>query len=385
MTKTPPRGFPKSEFQARTQAAQTQMAAEELDGILLTTEPEIRYFSGFYTAFWQSPTRPWFLFVPATGDPIAIIPAIGADLMKATWISDIRTWDAPNPGDDGISLLTDLLSPLRKIGIPMGHETHIRMPLSDYQCLFSNLPNITTSDATPIIRKLRMVKSPAEIEKITHICGIISQTFDRLPEFIHVNQPLEQVFREFRREALRLGADDIPYLVGGAGPGGYRDVISPPTEKPLQNNDLLMLDTGATWDGYFCDFDRNFAIGPPGEEVRRAHETLWQATEKGMDAARPGATCAEVFNYINQYLNGNQPTTANVGRMGHGLGMQLTEWPSIAPWDHTVLEENMVLTLEPSLNLADGLMMVHEENILITSGAPKLLTRRTPRDLPVIR
>ena len=59
------------------------------------------------------------------------------------------------------------------------------------------------------------------------------------------------MFRAFRREALLQGADDIPYLVGGAGAGGYRDVISPPSNRHLQSGDVMMLDTGATWDGYF--------------------------------------------------------------------------------------------------------------------------------------
>ena len=88
------------------------MARAGLAGLLLTTEAEVRYFSGFHTAFWQSPTRPWFLFVPVEGKPVAIIPEIGAALMRATWLDDIRSWPAPTPGDDGISLLTELLAPL---------------------------------------------------------------------------------------------------------------------------------------------------------------------------------------------------------------------------------------------------------------------------------
>lgn len=81
---TPPRGFPDEEFAARTAAAQAKMAQSGMAGLLLTTEPEVRYFSGFHTLFWQSPTRPWFLFLPASGKPIAIIPEIGADLMRRT-------------------------------------------------------------------------------------------------------------------------------------------------------------------------------------------------------------------------------------------------------------------------------------------------------------
>ena len=123
----PERGFPVSEFEARTAQAQTLMAEPGLSGLLLMTEPEVRYFSGFQTLFWQSPTRPWFLFVPLEGKPIAIIPEIGAALMRQTWLDDIRTWSAPAPEDDGIGLLTELLTPFAErgacIGIMKGHET----------------------------------------------------------------------------------------------------------------------------------------------------------------------------------------------------------------------------------------------------------------------
>jgi Xaa-Pro aminopeptidase len=73
-----------------------------------------------------------------------------------------------------------------------------------------------------------------------------------------------------------------------------------------------------------------------------------------------------------------------VGRLGHGLGMQLTEWPSILPDDTTELCPGMVLTLEPSIEVTPGRVMVQEENVLITDGAPRLLTRRAPAQLPVL-
>ena len=93
------------------------MAGQGLDALLLTTEPEVRYFTGFLTQFWQSPTRPWFLVVPAAGKPVAVIPAIGAACMRRTWLEDIRTWASPNPEDEGVSLLAEALRELSLIHI----------------------------------------------------------------------------------------------------------------------------------------------------------------------------------------------------------------------------------------------------------------------------
>jgi Xaa-Pro aminopeptidase len=196
--------------------------------------------------------------------------------------------------------------------------------------------------------------------------------------------PLEDVFRAFRREALAQGADDMPYLVGGADQGGYSDVISPPSSRPLQNGDVLMLDTGAVWDGYFCDFDRNWAIGRADDDAKQAYDVLWRATEAGLAAARPGATCRELFQAMNKVISELDDQGGDVGRLGHGLGMQLTEWPSHAAWDETVLEENMVLTLEPSLSYGAGHMMVHEENLVVQADGVRLLSTRAAPELPVI-
>ena len=380
----PSRGFSESEFANRTSAAQTRMVAAGLDGLLLMSEPDVQYFTGFQTLFWQSPTRPWFVFVPVSGKPIAIIPEIGASLMGQTWVDDIRTWAAPAPQDDGITLLIDLLSDHGTIGLMKGHETQLRMPLADWEHLSKSLPNVRFQDATGLVQGLRMVKSPAEITKLAHICAIGSATFAQVPTFAHIGTPLDDVFRAFRREGLAMGADNAPYVVGASAQGGYADVISPPDSSPLALGDILMLDTGLVWDGYHCDFDRNWALGHADDNAKRAYDVLWRATEAGIAVAKPGNTCRDLFMAMSQVITEMDESAGDIGRLGHGLGLQLTEQPSHAAFDNTVLQENMVLTLEPSLSYGAGLMMVHEENIVVTDGGGRLLSKRAAPELPII-
>jgi len=271
--------FPESEYALRTERAQTAMRSAGLDALFFTTEAEVRYFSGFRTLFWQSPTRPWFLVVLANGKPIAVIPQIGAHLMATTWLSDIRTFSAPHPVDDGIGLLADVLAKHPRIGMPMGRESALRMPLDDFRALQGRLPGAEFVNASNLVQGLRQVKSELELDKLRTICRIGSAGFAAAPNLFRPGQSLKDAFRAFRVELLNQGADDVPYLVGGAGQAGYSDVISPPTDQPLLAGDVLMLDTGATKDGYFCDFDRNFAIGYATDTVKCAHETLVAAVD----------------------------------------------------------------------------------------------------------
>ena len=372
--------FPRAEYEARLETANRAMQANNLDAILLASEAEIRYFTGFRTQFWQSPTRPWFIILRRDKPPLAIIPEIGAELMARSDIADIEAWPSPHPDDDGLSMLKDRLSRCRRLGVLMGHETTFRMPLNDVFELREAL-HADWIDATNIIRNLRMVKSEREIAYIRQICGIASQGFARVPEIANAGQSLSSVFREFKRMLLELGADDVPYLVGGVDHPSYDDVISPPDDRPLSNGHILMLDTGATLHGYFCDFDRNYAVETPTESAQRAYAKLYDATDAAIEMARPGVQACDLFAAMAKSMD---TQNSDVGRFGHGLGMQLTEWPSLAAWDETIIEENMVLTLEPSIKVDGGGIMVTEENILITDGAPILLSTRAPKELPVL-
>ncbi|MDJ0610887.1 MAG: Xaa-Pro peptidase family protein [Kiloniellales bacterium] len=384
----PARGFPRSEFEARAARAQALMTEAGLDGLLVTIKANVRYFSGFDSQFWESPTRPWFLLVPRQGAPVAVIPEIGAPGMAATWVEDIRTWPAPVPEDDGVSLLAAAIEALPRrfgrIGAELGPETALRMPAADFERVRRAVAPREVADGSAIIRRLRMIKSPAEIARIRHICQLASDAFEALPARLGAGDSEREACRKLRLELIGRGADDTPYVMGASGPGGYDNIVMGPTDRVLGPGDLLIIDTGSVFDGYFCDFDRNFAFGPPDDAARRAHDVVYRATEAGIAAARPGATTTEVWRAMAAVLEVGGSIGNNVGRLGHGLGLEMTEPPSNRPGDDTPIEPGMVLTIEPGMLFAPGRMMVHEENLVVTEDSNALLTRRAPPEMPVI-
>lgn len=388
MTGAPARGFPRAEYEARAERARVLMAAQQFDALFVTSEQHVRYFTGLDTQFWASPTRPWFVIVPRDGALIAVIPEIGGPGMARTWVDDIRTWPAPVPEDDGVSLLCNAIRSLPRrfgrVGAEMGPEMVLRMPTADFLRLGEMIAPWTFADGTAVLRSLRGVKSPAEIDKIRHVCRLTSEAFLALPGHLSAGMTEWEACREMRIEVLRRGADSSPYMMGVAGPGGYDNIIMGPSDRVLETGDILIIDTGTTFDGYYCDFDRNFAFGPPPDDARRAHEAVWQATQAGIDAARPGATTTDLWRAMAKVLDDAGSLGNNVGRLGHGLGMQLTEWPSNRPGDDTTLVPGMVLTIEPGMEFAPGKMMVHEENIAITENGCELLTIRADRELAVV-
>lgn len=377
--------FPAQEFRDRIARLQHQMGQDGIDALLLTSAADIFYVSGFLTRFWESPARPWYVIIPAGGNPVAVIPSIGQALMSRTWMPQIRTWDAPTPEDDGVSLLSqtlcDMLPETARIGVPKGLETQLRAPLGDFERVAKAITPRQFVDGTNAIQRVREIKSEAEVNKIKNACAIADRAFERVPEFAQSGTSLADVFRAFQMTLLEEGADWVSYVAGAASANGYEDVISPADTRPMAAGDVLMLDTGAVRDGYFCDFDRNYSIGPASAAVRKTQDAVWLATEHVLSNLRPGMLASDVHRMLVSEI-ANHGCTAGGGRLGHGLGVTLTEWPSFTPLDHTELRAGMVLTVEPGAIVEGDKILVHEENILLRDTGPELLSRRAPQAMP---
>jgi Xaa-Pro aminopeptidase len=385
----PSRGFDISEYENRLDNIQRLMRGQKMDAILLTTQVDIEYYTGFKTQFFQSPTRPWYVVIPRDNKPKAIIPKIGESGMRQTWLDDIQTWASPNPTDDGISLLLatikSLTSKYKCLGVPKSQESTLRMPLDDYEGLINSLSGIEIKDANKILRQVRLVKSSAEIEKIRHICQLTSQGFIDLIDLLKAGDSERENCQRFKQCLLALGVDDSPYIVAGSGKDGYGSIIMGPGDKIIEEGDLFIIDTGSVFDSYFCDFDRNFAFDHICDEARKAYEVVFKATDAGFRASQAGNTTSDVFHAMNDVMQKGGALGNSVGRLGHGLGLQLTEWPSNTATDNTILKPGVILTLEPGMAYLPGKEMVHEENIVITESGPEWLSKRAPEELPIIK
>jgi Xaa-Pro aminopeptidase len=378
--------FPVHEFERRVDRVQAHMRDAGCDALVVTSPANFRYFTGLDSQFWESPSRPWFLVIPSAGATIAAVPEIAFVPIRNSFVGEIQTWPSPRPDDEGVSLLANILQgiPRRqgRIGFELGRESVLRMPVLDFLRLKELLPAISLVDGSPSLWAARNIKSKYEIEKIRQAAAIVGRAFEAVPGYAHIGTTEAKVCREFTVDILCYGAHTVPYLACASGPGGYDQIITRGTDRQLQDGDILIMDVGATVDGYFCDFDRNYAVGQVSDAAKRAHEAVWNATQVGIEAARAGARVSDLWAAMMEVLQAAGMRGNNVGRMGHGLGLQLTEPPSNSAADEACLEPGMVLTIEPGMEYEEGKMIVHEENLFITEdGYAELLTPRAPKEM----
>lgn len=384
--------FTRAEFERRAERARRLMTRAKLDALLVTAEANVEYLSGFTTQFaWNTPTRPWYFVLPRVGKPVGVIPEIGVSNWLATsWVENVLAWPSPRPDDEGLGLLRGVFSSISRrygrIGMELGAESRIGMPVADVHRLEKMLArSFELVDGFSVTRSLRVVKSSAEVARIRRICQIASDSFAALPGLVAAGDTERLLVRKFQADLLSRGADKTPYTAIGSGRGGYDSIIVGPTRRKLRKGDIFLIDTGARYAGYFCDFDRNYAIGAePTDEVKRVQAALYKATGAGIRAATPGNTAADVFHAQARVLGDAGFDLGNVGRFGHGLGKVLTEPPSNMPGDATRLVPGMVLTIEPNAMYGNGKMLVHEENLVVTEDRPKLLSRRASPEITVI-
>jgi len=390
------RHFPISEFEQRLHKLRTNMKINNVNITLFTNRDNFYYFTGYTSQFWESPTRPIYLLITQTSE-IAIVPSLMEDTIQKTFLSQIDTWNAPCLKDDGISLLLKRLMPFKngKLGLCMNIESNVRMPLKHLLEIQKKL-NLEFIDLSTQIQSIRLVKSEYEIGKIERCCQITSTCFELLSQKLekHTNYLTERdITREMKILLLQHGVDSIRYMICKSGYKGYGSVVDGPTDKLVQHDEIFVIDTGAVYDEYFCDFDRNYIIIDPNnndtnniEFYQKTHTLLWNTTQKAIEFIRPGVKISEIWTVMVNYLLKHaihygipkiSKKSYKDGRIGHSLGINLTELPSIKHNEHTIIEKNMVFCIEPFVE-CNGKSIVHEECIVVTETGCRLLTKRCP-------
>jgi Xaa-Pro aminopeptidase len=386
--------FPADEYHRRVQRIRNEMSVHGMDAVLLTAKENVVYFSGIQTIGWESKHRPLGLLIPADQQPVLIIAeSLESVAGESSWISDVRLWGGVRvpgvPSDPIVAIwqtLEDLELASARIGLELGYGTRVGMSQADFDALRSQLPAMRAVDAAEALWKVRMIKSPAEVECIRRACSATSHAFRAALSSAHEGMTERQLagimFREMAISDYRPG-----FVMVRSGQLKYRMINVEAFMKPLERGDLVIVDAGATYRDYWTDFMRMGCVGEPTAEQRRFFDCELAAQQAGVDVIRPGIPLKEIFQACFGVIQEwGLAFHAPIERVGHGVGMDMHEPPSIARRSDAVVEEGMVLTVEPIFtDQPDGIIgnFALEDVVLVTATGHEVLST-FPKDLWII-
>jgi Xaa-Pro aminopeptidase len=228
-----------------------------------------------------------------------------------------------------------------------------------------------------------MVKSDEEIELIRASVITNSQAFGRAVKKLRIGMSERDLAAEIDCQMRRLGAERPAFETIVA--SGERSALphARPGANPIASGQLLLVDMGASRDGYASDMTRMIFTGRPGTRVKRLYAAVLEAQLAAVDAVRDGITADAVDRRARQTLKRHGLDKAFVHSTGHGLGLEIHEPPRVGKREKTRLEAGMVITIEPGAYL-EGLGGVRiEDTVLVTERGCDVLTP-TPKELLAI-
>lgn len=370
--------FPIEEMEQKIVNARELMSREGFSGMVITAAANHFYFTGFRKlANWATFTRTVFVFIPREKAPVLYVQEFaGPEAKSRSAIQDVRAFPdimgAPVKGV--IEIMKELGMDSGKVGFELGYEQRMDMAFNDYEAIKARLPEAEFVDASNLIWQLRMIKLPNEIECMRKVNTIASRSFDRCFKEIHEGMSEKEVARKLVAVMAEEGSELPGFIIVLSGMSNYDRISARPTDRILKKGDLVWIDAGANYNGYWTDFCRAGVVGGATAEQRRLQAIVHETTMKGCKAIAPGVPVAEVYNTCAEvFLSHGLPWSFECGRAGHGVGLQLTEPPSIARCDNTVLESGMVITVEPGYVNDIGCFDI-EENVLVTETGFEILS-----------
>lgn len=362
------------------------MATGGLDALLVTAEASYSYLSGHQTGMFAIRSRPLLFVLPKEGAPaLAIARSHLPQAAVTSWVADQRGYDGFEPEATALAsaILRERGLDRGRIGAELGHEQRMGLSPRGFDGLRAQLPGASWHDAAPLLWQLRILKSAAEVEPLQAAGAATAAGYRRTLAAAAVGLSEIDLRRAFAVGAIEAGADRIGFFFVHSGSGGYQPSDGTPTDRRLARGDLLWMDAGAVVRGYWADYVRMAAIGSATGEQRRRYAACYAASRAVLAAVRPGVRVAELARLCASELASAGEQLGSASRIGHGIGLDLTEPPSLNELDDAVLAPGMAIAIEPTIAARDGRFVV-EENLVVTEYGYELLSEQAPSELPVV-
>jgi len=382
--------YPRSEIDNRIKGLQSRMW--DLDGALIFHSVNLCYFSGT--------SQDGLVYIPREGEPIA--------MMRKSF----ERAREESPLD--VKPLKSLRTLKDDLGIPSGAKIGLELdvlPYNNYTRVAKSLGDAKLVDVSEEIKHLRSVKSAFELELVKEAARILDAGIASIPDFIEegmreidVASRVESVMRSmghqgslrFRRfnSIMPLGhlmsgpEAAVPSFLASPTGGKGTSLLFPqgPGFRKIRRNEPIFADFSGIYNGYIADETRIFALGALPAKLQDAFDATLGILEALSSELRPGRTGRDLFDLSEamgaemgyaDFLGG--PPGGKCGFVGHGVGLELDEYPVIGPLDHPI-QSNMTVAMEPKM-IYPGIGVVGIEDTFLTGESGATSLTKLPREI----
>lgn len=361
----------------RIQSLLSELQKNQLDSMLISTPANVYYLSNYLT---DPHERIVAVYVSTTLDPVLILPAMEAeDAKRAGWnYSMIDYHDHENPWELFKSFLEESGNLPGTIGVEEDNLT-----LSRYHNIKTILPNSTIKNAQELLSTLRVIKTEEEyalLKRAAELADFGVQTgVNTLKEGISELEVIATIEYELKKQGVQAMSFSTMTLFGDktASPHG-----TPGTAK-LKKGDMVLFDLGVVYEGYCSDITRTVAFQAITPEQEKIYNTVLNGQLKAIEASTLGTAVGNIDKAAREHIEASGYGKYFNHRIGHGLGLEIHEYPSLHGNNTLPLQKGMCYTIEPGIYVPKTAGVRIEDMIFMTENGPEILTK-FPKELQII-
>jgi len=356
---------------ARIEKAQQALAEHGFAALAVNAGPTLTYLTGLHFHLME---RPVLLVIAPTAEPVLVLPELEMAKLDGLQFPLQSFGYGENPDRWG-GVFKDAIARLHlDRGSIAVEPTQLR--LLEYQHLQTSCPRMELVDGSPVMASLRARKDETEIAAMRRAVVIAEQALMATIGRIRVGVTEVDIAGELFLQLIKNGSENsLPFSPIVAGGPNSANPHAQPSSRMLAAGDMLVIDWGASWQGYASDLTRTFGIVDVGEEEKNIHRLVHGANRAGREAAGPGIRCGAVDDAARAVIDDGGYGQYFTHRTGHGLGMQCHEEPYIRSDNSQLLQPGITFTVEPGIYLPGRNGVRIEDDVLITeNGAESLST-----------
>lgn len=355
------------------------LQAQDLAAMAINPSPSLTYLTGLHLHLME---RPSVLIITQDGKATMILPRLEKSKVgDDSPISAVYTYgDNPATWSESFHTAGEFLNLQGgKIGV---EPTAMRFLELSY--LREALPDMAFVDGSQLMGALRLRKEPDEIAKMKRAAQIAQVALQHTLKAIQVGMTEKEIANELVIQLLRHGSDPtLPFAPIVAIGENSANPHAVPTDRPLQKGDVLLIDWGANFEGYYSDITRTFSLGDVDPEILTIGAIVHEANLAGQKAGQPGMAAGVVDQAARKVITKAGYNAFFTHRTGHGLGMEAHEHPYIFSENTQILEKGMTFTVEPGIYLPGKGGVRIEDDVVVTDKGLESLTDLPRQVLPL--